>query len=166
MSAASELVPAIAAITNQPLSKLTGIRRRLTETGLLPSRQGAYVPDLNPRHAALIVLALLADVEAKNASQAALSYYELRDEHGNKFGDVISKMIASFRLPSLTAALAYKSRIEIDCGRTRATISSETTEGQFETLFGVKTPQWSDHAVKRSMTISGKCLFDIAMALR
>jgi hypothetical protein len=166
MVAASDLVPNLARITGLPESTVQGVKRRLVETDIWPSSRGATVPQLNTRHAAIMLLALLADVPAKDAASAASSYYALMDPTGtNSLGDVLVNMIDSFRSVNDTAALSFKSRIEVDCDIPRARLSSETTEGQCETLFGVQSAPWSDIRVRRSMTISGKCLFDLACGL-
>ncbi|MEH2505605.1 hypothetical protein V1290_004416 [Bradyrhizobium sp. AZCC 1578] len=166
MVAASDLVPNLARITGLPLSTVIGVKRRLVETGIWPSSRGATVPKLNTRHTVMMLLALLTDVPAKDAASAACAYYALMDPTGrNGLGDVLVNMINSFKSASDTAALAYKSRIEVDCDRPRACLSIETIEGQCETLFGIQSAPWSDIRVRRSMTISGKCLFDLACGL-
>jgi hypothetical protein len=59
-----------------------------------------------------------------------------------------------------------KSRFELDCNTPRVCAISECSDGSnVETLYGVQANQWSDVRVRRSMTISGKVLFDIAMGI-
>ena len=89
----------------------------------------------------------------------------LTDENGNKIGDVIVNILNSFRSVNDMAKLAYKSRIEFDCSAPRVCIISECTDGSIETLYGIRDRQWSDVAVRRSMTISGRVLFDLAMGV-
>jgi hypothetical protein len=169
MIPASELVPRVASVTGLPYSTVYSVKRRFVETGIWPSSRGAHVPDLGTEHVVLMLLALLADVPAKDAVAMANTYYSLNDADGNKLGDVLVEMIDSFRsiakTPSLPAAMALKSRLEVDCGRPRACLSVECTDGQDEILYGAQSAQWEDLRVRRSMTISGKCLFSLACGL-
>jgi hypothetical protein len=113
----------------------------------------------------MLLLALLADVQIKDAANTACAYYSLADEYGNKIGDVLVNILNSFRSFNDTVALAYKSRVEVDCNAPRVCIISETAEGSIETLYGLRDKQWSDVRVRRSMTISGKVLFELAMGV-
>jgi hypothetical protein len=114
-----------------------------------------------------MLLALLADVPAKDAAATANAYYSLTDPDGNKLGDTLVRIIDVFknREPVPFAQVAYKSRLEVDCGRPRACLNLTCTDGNAETLYGVQRAQWEDLVVRRSMTISGKCLFDLACGL-
>lgn len=169
MISASELVPRVAAVTGIPYSTVYSVKRRFVETGIWPSSRGAHVPDLDAHHLVMLLLALLADVPAKDASASANAYYSLADPDGNKLGDVLEDMIRSFRsikgTPSIEAAMALKSRLEVDTGKPRACITTECNEGTIETLYGVQSAQWNDLRVRGSITISGKCLFDLACGL-
>lgn len=165
MVAASDLVPHLAAITGLPEATINGVKRRLTETDIFPSRRGSFVPELGPRHAVMILLGVLADVHAKDAASAATAYFSLCDPNGNTLGDSLCNIIDSFKSVNDVSALAYKSRLEIDCGQPRACLSMQTTDGQAEVLFGVQAAQWTDIRVRRSMTISGKVLFDLGCGL-
>jgi hypothetical protein len=165
MVAASDLVQHLARITGIPISTAIGIKRRFVETGIWPSSRGAHVPGLNTHHVVMMLLALLADVPAKDAASAATSYFALADADGYRLGEALANIIDSFKSVNDVSAIAYKSRVTVDCDRPRVCISFETTEGQFERLFGVQAAQWSDIRVRRSMTISGKCLFDLACGL-
>jgi hypothetical protein len=164
--AASDLIRNLPGKTGLTESTVRGIYRKLNETGLLPSSQGAAIAKLNTRHAVLLLLALLADVPAKDASAAACAYYALADEHGNTIGDVLTNMLDSFRSVNPAASLAYKSRVELDCNTPRVRIVSECDDGSnIETLYGLHTKPWSDVRVRRSMTVSGKVLFDLAIGV-
>lgn len=169
MISASELVPRVAAVTGIPHSTVYSVKRRFVETGVWPSSRGAHVPDLDSHHLVMLLLALLCDVPAKDASASATAYYSLADPNGNKLGEVLKDMIRSFRsikgVPSIEAAMALKSRIDLDCGKPRACITIECNDGTLETLYGIQSAQWNDLSVRRSMTISGKCLFDLACGL-
>jgi hypothetical protein len=166
MIPASELVPRVADITGLPHSTIYSVKRRFVETGIWPSARGAHVPDLDTRHVAMLLLALLADVPAKDAVRTASLYHDLSDEQGNKFGDVLVNMIDSYRLVNLVGPLVYKSTVELDCNSPRACVTSECNDGSsIVTLYGSQLKQWSDIRVRRSMTISGKVLFDLAMGL-
>lgn len=166
MVAASYLVPRLAAVTGLPEATVNGVQRRLTESGLWPSRRGSFVPKLATRHVVMILLGVMADVHAKDAASAATSYYALADQDGNELGDALCRIIDSFKSVNDISALAYKSRLEIDCGQPRACISIQNNEGsQTEVLFGVQAAQWADIRVRRSMSISGKCLFDLGCGL-
>jgi hypothetical protein len=160
---ASDLVPRLARITGLPEATITGVKRRLTETATIPSRRGAIVPKLRTEHVVLIVLGVLADVPAKDVACAAQSYFALTDRYGNKLGNQLTGMIDSFKSANAIAALTYKSRLEIDCNRPRALLSMECIDGQEEVIYGLQSKLWEDITVRRSMTISGKCLFDLAM---
>jgi hypothetical protein len=163
--AASELLPNLASVTGFPEATVKGVYRRLNEAGILPVSHGATVKKLNCHHVTMLLLALLADMPIKDAAASACAYYALANEDGNKIGDVLVNKLNSFRSVNDFAKLSYKSRVEIDCSAPRACIISETTEGTIETLFGIRDKQWSDVRVRRSMTISGKVLFDLAMGV-
>jgi hypothetical protein len=166
MIPASELVPRVAGITGLPLSTVYSVKRRFVETGLWPSSRGAHVPDLTIRHVVLMLLVLLADVPAKDAAATANSYYSLAAPDGSKLGDVLVSIIDAFKdHNSPMAQAAYKGRLEVDCGRPRACLNVQCTDGHEEILYGVQRAQWEDLIVRRSMTISGKCLYDLACGL-
>jgi hypothetical protein len=118
---------------------------------------------------ALLLLALLANVPHKDASNTANDYWALRDSNGNYLGEALTDMIESFKTikgtPSIEAAMALKSRLEVDCGKPRACITIECNDGTLETLYGTQSAQWQDVRVRQSMTISGKVLFDLACGL-
>jgi hypothetical protein len=162
---ASELIPNLATVTGFPEATVRGHYRKLSEAGLLPLSRGSTVEKLNTRHTVMLLLSLLVDVPAKDAAAWARAYYALADEDGNKIGDALVNILNSFRSVNDTATLAFKSRVEIDCSAPRACIISECTEGSIETLFGIRDKQWSDVQVRRSMTISGKVLFDLAIGI-
>lgn len=169
MISAAELTARVASITGLPYSTVNSVKRRFVESGLWPSSRGAHVPSLEPKHLTLMLLALLADVPSKDASITATDYWALRNSRGELLGDVVTEMVESFKsikgTPSIEAAMALKSRIEIDCGRPRACITTECTDGHIETLFGKQSAQWTDVRVRRSTTLSGKVLFDLACGI-
>ena len=165
MIAASELLPNLATVTGFPEATVKGVYRRLNEAGILPVSHGATVKKLNCRHVTMLLLALLADMPIKDAAASACAYYSLVDEDDNKLGDVFVNKLNSFRSVNDFAKLSFKSRVEVDCSAPRACIITETTEGSLETLFGNRDKQWSDVRVRRSITISGKVLFDLAMGV-
>jgi hypothetical protein len=117
------------------------VKRRFVETKIWPSSRGAYVPEMEPYHLVMLLLALGADVPAKDASATARAYFELPDRDGNKVGHVLTRMIQSLKIAKgafvdkddskladvSVAALACRSRIEVDCGTPRVCIVSETT---------------------------------------
>jgi hypothetical protein len=169
MISARELVTRTASVTGLPYSTVHSVKRRFVETGVWPAARGAHVPDLDSHHLVMLLLALLADVPSKDAAAAANAYYSLADPNGNKLGEVLEEMIRSFRsikgVLSQQAAMALKSRLEIDCGKPRACITIECNDGTLETLYGIQSAPWNDLSIRRSMTISGKCLFDLACGL-
>jgi hypothetical protein len=169
MISAAELVTRVAQITGLPNSTVHSVKRRFVESGIWPSSRGAYVPSLEPKHLTLMLLALLADVPSKDASNVANDYWALRDADGNYLGEVLTDMIESFKTikgeASDLAGITYKSRVEVDCGKPRACITTQCVEGNIETLYGTQSAQWSDVRVRRSMTISGKVLFDLAVGI-
>lgn len=169
MISAAELVTRVAQITGLPYSTVYSIKRRFVESGIWPSARGAHVPSLEPKHLALLLLALLADVPHKDASNTATDYWALRDSNGNYLGEVLTDMIESFKTikgePSQRAAMALKSLIELDCGKPRACITIECNDGALQTLYGTHSAQWQDVRVRRSMTLSGKVLFDLSCGL-
>ena len=148
----------MASVTGLPLSTVYSVKRRFVETGIWPSSRGAHVPDLTIRHVVLMLLALLADVPAKDAAATANAYYALQNHDGEQLGDTLVRIIESFKSTSPLAQVAYKSRLEVDCGRPRACLNMQCTDGHEEILYGVRSAQWEDLIVRRSMTISGKCL--------
>lgn len=162
---ASELIQNLPALTGLPTAKVSGHYRKLIEAGCLPISRGSTIEKLTTYHAVMLLLALLADVPPKNAAAAACAYYSLADENGNKVGDVLTNMIDSFRWINDSAKVAIRSRVDVDCFAPRVCIISECTEGSLETLYGIRDKQWSDVRVRRSMTISGKVLFDLAMGI-
>lgn len=162
---ANETTLGVAAVTGVPHATIRQIHRRLVETAAWPSARGAYVPVLTTYHLVLLLFAYLADVPNKDCVSAAYSYFALTDENGNKLGDVLVSILDSFKSANGVAALALQSRLEVDCGQPRACIISNTLEGSVETLYGLSSKQWDDVTVRRSMTISGKVLFDLAMGL-
>ena len=167
MIPASELVYRVAETTGLPYSTVYSVKRRFVETGVWPSARGTHVPGLGSYHLVMLLLALLADVPAKDAAASASAYYSLADPAGNKLGDFLVNIVDSFknREPLGLAMVGYKSRLELDCGQPRACFSIACDEGQIEKLFGLQSAQWLDIKVRRSFTISGKCLFDLANGL-
>ena len=166
MIAASDLIRNLPATTGIPESTVRGHYRKLNESGILPVSHGAKVVKLNSHHVVMLLLAILPDVQAKDAVRTACLYHDLTDTGGNKFGDVLVNIVDSFRSVNAVAALAYKSRVELDCKAPRACITSQCSDGVFvETLYGVPTKKWSDVRVRRSVTISGKVLFDLAKGI-
>jgi hypothetical protein len=162
---ASDLIPNLSKLTGLPEPTVRVFSRKLIEANILPLSRGSTIAKLNNRDVVMLLLSLLADVPAKNAAAAACAYYGLTDEHGNKIGDVLVNILNSFRSVNDVAKLAIKSRIEVDCFAPRVCIINETTEGALETLFGIRDRQWTDVRVRRSMTVSGKVLFDLAMGV-
>jgi len=164
--AASDLIRNLPATTGIPESTVRGHYRKLNEADVLPVSHGAKVAKLNSNHVVMLLLAILPDVQAKDAVRTACLYYDLTDTQGNKLGDVLVNLIDSFRSVNATAALAYKSHVELDCSTPRACITSECSDGvSIETLYGVQRKLWSDVRVRRSVTITGKVLFQLAKGL-
>ena len=165
MIAASDLIHYLPGLTGIPDATVRGVYRKLNEAGILPVSRGAKVEKLNTRHAAMLILGLMVDVPAKDAAATARAYYGLTDENGNKIGDVLANMLDSFRTVNNIARLALKSRVEVDCDSPRVCIVSETAEGVIETLFGIRDKPWSDIRIRRSMTVSGKVLLELAIGV-
>lgn len=166
MIAASELIEYLPKLTGIPYATVRGHYRKLNEAGILPVSRGTKIAKLNSLHVVMLLLALLADVPAKDAVAAARAYYPLADDDGNKIGDVLVNMLDSFRSLNEVGPLVYKSRIEFDCNTPRVCVVSECDDAtNLETLYGDQAKQWSDVCVRRSMTISGKVLFEIAKGL-
>ena len=165
MIAASELIYHLPRLTGLTEATVRGVYRRLNEAGILPVSHGAKIKKLNNYHVVILILALLVDAPVKDSATAACAYYSLVDENGNKVGDVLANILDSFRSVNDTAGLAYKSRVEVDCDTPRVSITSECNEGNAETLYGLRSKPWSDIRVRRSMTISGKVLFELAMGV-
>jgi hypothetical protein len=164
--AASNLIRNLPKLTGMSEATVRGVYRKLNEAGFLPSSHGATIAKLGPTHVIMLLLALMADVPAKDAVSAGRAYYALADEHGNAVGEVLTNMLNSFRSVNPAAALAYKSRVELDCDSPRVRIVSECDDGSnIETLYGVHEKPWLDVRVRRSMTVSGKVLFDLAMGV-
>jgi hypothetical protein len=163
--AARDLVSKMARITALPEPTINQPKRRLIEARLIPASCGANIAELETEHAVLLLLAVLADVPAKDAASTAIHYFHMHDDEGNKLGDTLTNLLNRFKSPCVEAALAYRTRLEIDCGYPRALLSIETTSGQHEVYFGVQNRPWSDIKVRKATTISGKCLFEIGAAL-
>jgi hypothetical protein len=164
--AASDLIRNLPATTGIPESTVRGHYRKLNESGILPASHGAKVVKLNSHHVVMLLLAILPDVQAKDAVRTACVYHDLKDAHGNNFGDVLVNMLDSFRSANEVSGLTYKSRVELDCKTPRVCITSDCNDGMsIETLYGVQTKQWSDVRVRRSVTISGKVLFELAKGI-
>jgi hypothetical protein len=167
MPAASDISIHVASITGIPHSTVFGVKRRFIETGIWPSARGSNIPDLDTKDVVHLIFALLADVHAKDAASAAVDYFNLTDSHGQKLGDTVVGIIDTFRSGKISplANVAYRSTLEVDCLNPRACLSMDCgMDGHEEILFGAQAAQWKDAQVRRSMTISGKCLFDIAQA--
>ncbi|MBR0906963.1 hypothetical protein [Bradyrhizobium liaoningense] len=165
MATAKELMEGTALVTGLPPANVQAAKRRLIETGIWEPSTGSHVPEMTTYSLVMMLLALLADVPGKDMVSAACSYYGLVNDEGDSLGEALTRLIDSFNERSIVAPLAYRSRLEIDCGYPRACLSIETTEGQLELLFGPQAKKWADEKVRRSMTISGKCLFDLACGL-
>lgn len=165
MATAKELMEGTTVVTGLPPANVQAAKRRLIEAGIWESSTGSHVPEMNTYSLVMLLLALLADVPGKDMASAACSYYGMVNEEGDCLGDALTRFIDSFKNGSIVAPLAYKSRLEVDCGFPRACLSIETTDGQLELIFGRQAKKWSDEKVRRSMTISGKCLFDLAFGL-
>ncbi|AMA58890.1 hypothetical protein [Bradyrhizobium sp. CCGE-LA001] len=160
-----ELVAVLARITGLPHATINQYKRRFIEGGRFPCRTGAINPPITTEHVVLLLLALLADVPAKDAVTTAIHYANLCDDQGNKLGEKLTELLDSFKTPTAYAALTYHSRIEVDCGLPRALWSIETADGQHEAIFGIQDKLWADIRVRKSLTISGKCLFDLGMII-
>lgn len=165
MITASELILHLPKVTGLPESTVRSVYRRLNEAGILPVSRGQKIEKLNTHHDVMLLLALLADMPVKDSAATALSYYQLENENGEKIGDTLVNILNSFRSVNDAAGLAYKCRIEVDCSAPRVCIIYETTEGSLEVLYGLRDKQWSDVRLRRSTTISGKVLYDIAMGV-
>ena len=59
---------------------------------------------------------------------------------------MLVRIIDSFKSVNNIAKIAFKSRLEVDCGMPRACIITdcELDDDSAETLFGLQTKQWSD----------------------
>ena len=165
MISAAELVYRVASVTGLPASTVHGIKRRFVETGDWPSSRGAHVPGLTVRHVVLMILALLADVPAKDAAATANAYYALQNDDGESLAILSLELSIASKARHRWHRSPTKSRLEVDCGRPRACLNIQCTDGHEELLYGVKRAQWEDLIVRRSMTISGKCLYDLACGL-
>ena len=97
MISASELVTRVASVTGLPYSTVYSVKRRFVESGIWPSSRGAHVPGLGSYHLVMLLLALLANVPAKDATAAASAYYSLADPDGNKLGDFLVDVLDSFK---------------------------------------------------------------------
>jgi hypothetical protein len=162
---ASELVYRVAETTGLPYSTVYSVKRRFVETGVWPSSRGTNVPSLGSYHLVMLLLALLADVPAKDAAASASAYYSLADPDGNKLGECLENIINSFRSVNPVSQVAAKSRLEVYTNHPRACIYAHCKDGIVETSYGLQSDQWSELSVRRSTVISGKCLFDLAMHL-
>ncbi|WFU23155.1 hypothetical protein QA649_34505 [Bradyrhizobium sp. CB1717] len=162
---AKEIYEGVARATNTPLATVQQLKRRLVETRAWPSSRGAHVPKLDVDDLVLILLALLSGAEFRDCVAAARRYWGLRDAHGQKLGDVLVRAVNSFH-PNLQdlpfAVLAYKAVVTIDTNVQRATITYQSNGGSFDAVFGGPSPAWQDVRVRRSQSISGKRLFDLA----
>lgn len=165
MPTAKELTDGTALVTGLPRAHVQAAKRRLIEAGIWESSTGSHVPEMNTYSLVMLLLALLADVPGKDMASTACSYYGMINDEGDSLGDALTRFIDSFKNRSIVATVAYKSRLEVDCGHPRACLSVEAKDGQLELLFGRQKKQWADEKVRRSMTISGKCLFDLACGL-
>ena len=168
MATATDMVAHAAAITKIPLSTIVAVKRRFGETGLWPTARGPNIPDLSTKNVAHLILGLLADTKAKDVSAAACSYYSLCNSSGQKLGDILCRLLDSFKDVdeiSKVAAFAFKSRLELDCDSPRACLTHHCTDGNTEELFGILSKQWDDIAVRKSMTISGRSLFQFSCGI-
>jgi hypothetical protein len=168
MATATDMVSHAAAITKIPFSTIAAVKRRFGETGLWPTARGPNIPDLSTKNVAHLILGLLADTKAKDVAGAACSYYSLMNSSGQRLGDILCQMLDSFKdLEEISpvAAFAFKSRLEIDCDSPRACLTHHCTDGNTEQLFGILSKQWDDIAVRKSMTISGRSLFQFSCGI-
>ncbi|WP_445216197.1 hypothetical protein ACKWRH_28310 [Bradyrhizobium sp. Pa8] len=165
MTTAKELMEGTALVTGLALPNVQAAKRRLIEAGIWESATGSHIPVMNTYSLVMLLFALLADVPGKDMLSAACSYYGLVNDEGDSLGEVLTRLIDSFKGPNAVSAMAYRSRLEVDCNYPRALLSLETRDGQLELIFGPQSKKWTDAKVRRSMTISGKCLFDLAIGL-
>src|SRR5712664_1531154 len=133
MTPASELTHYVAGITGLPHSTVYSVKRRFIETGIWPSSRGAHVPDLGAHHLVMMLLALMADVPAKDAASTASAYYSLADPDGNKLGDCLVNIINRFRSNNPVSQVAAKSRVEVYTNYPRACLYTHCTDGVAET---------------------------------
>src|SRR5437764_15390314 len=132
MATATDMVAHAAAITKIPLSTIVAVKRRFGETGLWPTARGPNIPDLTTKNVAHLILGLLADTKAKDVAGAACAYYSLHNSRGQELGDILCRLLDSFKDiqdPSPVAAFAFKSRLELDCDSPRACLTHHCTDG-------------------------------------
>lgn len=167
MATAKQVVAGAATITKIPLSTLTAIQRRFTETGIWPAARGPNVPELSTRNVVHFILGFLADTKGREVADAACRYYKLKNADGEMLGDFLVRVLDSYEDPanSPLAQIIYKSRLVVDCTSPRACLAMEHTDGISDLLFGNQKAQWDDTAVRRSMTIAGRSIFYLGLGL-
>ncbi|MGX4804343.1 hypothetical protein [Bradyrhizobium guangdongense] len=162
---ARNIYEGVADATNTPIATVQQLKRRFVETREWPSSRGAHVPKLGTKELVLILLALLSGAEFRDCVSSAKALWNLKDEHGQKLGDVLVRAVNSFH-PSLKdlpfAVLAYKAVVTVDTNMQRATITYQSNDGPFDVVYGEASP---DVRVRRSQSISGATLFSLAAIL-
>jgi hypothetical protein len=177
---ASEILPHWESITGLSENTARAVTRKLTEDEILPrSRGGKAQALLGPKDVATIMIGscIAVDAPIRDISKLTPIYCALRSPNGDRLVDVVASWIETFGSAkdsfdrkdasndNLVAMLALRSRIQIDIGFPSASITTETKDGQLEITFGPQDqPSTFVRAVK-SVTISGKILFRLAMGL-
>lgn len=78
MATVSQLVERIVAITGEPESKVRQYARQLLDDNVLPKSVGRRIAEVTPHHAVLLLLAVLAAPNVKDATRTANLYEGLR----------------------------------------------------------------------------------------
>lgn len=144
---ASEIVCRMPMITGIPETKSYQAKRRFVETGLWPSSRGATVPKIDLRNVVQLLLALLVDVQAKDASKIADEYYNLTC-------DVMPNLLfGDFIVDNINDA-SFEAKIEVNCLHPYAVANIKTigTADTMQWAFG-KLPNKIPY-VERTATIS------------
>jgi hypothetical protein len=170
MATAKETMQLVAARTGLSFGHVRNIGRRLIEAEAWPASNGSTIPQLEPKHIVYLLIALLADVEAKDAASVAKHYYNLpltgddkADGTATTAGEMIEQMFSSFlaRTNLLFSKWAFKSRIEVYGTSTPAVcIITPCTDGTMTLTYS--DADWPESTVRRSAIISGELLSVIA----
>ena len=134
-----------------------------------------YRDESTPRKAVLHLLANMVDAPPQSASSMARHFYDLQlvglNNAPPRAGELIEQMLVTFLNRDRTdfSRIAFQSEIELCQTQPAIRIVTNCTDGFFETVYvehGAANSPWRDGSVRRSTTLPGKGLYEIARAIR
>jgi len=173
MKTATELIPHIVRKTKQPEPTVKAVRENLAQGDILPlsHSRGKNPEQYGSEHLASWLIGLGLDVPHRAIAKETRKYLDLPAANGTTTaGQALASIIESFKLSTprdrLVAETACKMRVVVDVGDVpRITVTAAVGEQLVQSVFGPQGPQWADENVRKSFTISGRVIHDLAVGL-